>query len=211
MIVIIDYDSGNVGSIRNMLHRLGIRSEISRDHKAVAAASAIILPGIGAFDTCAANLRKYDLVGPIAEKVQERGAPVLGVCVGAQLMLEGSEEGVLPGFGWFRGHVRHFRFAAEQNERLPIPHMGWNEIKVQPAGASLFDGLTNGASFYFVHSYHFAPEDPGCVAATAHYGFDFCAAMSRSQIHAVQFHPEKSHKFGMRLYSNFARGSGLAS
>ena len=211
MIVIIDYESGNVGSIRNMLHRLRIRSEISRARKVIAAASAIILPGIGAFDTCAGNLKKHDLVGPISEKVQEQGAPVLGVCVGAQLMLEGSEEGVLPGFGWFRGHVRRFSFPPELNENLPVPHRGWNEIAVGPAGARLFDGLGNGASFYFVHSYYFSPEEPECVAATAHYGFGFCAAMARSRIQAVQFHPEKSHKFGMKLYSNFAREAGLAA
>jgi glutamine amidotransferase len=211
LIVIIDYESGNVGSIRNMLNRLRIRSEVSRDRKVIADASAIILPGIGAFDTCAANLRKHDLVGPITEKVRERGAPALGVCVGAQLMMEGSEEGDLPGFGWFSGHVKRFRFPPGANEILPVPHMGWNEVSIGPAGGRLFSELGDGARFYFVHSYHFDPQEPECVAATANYGLRFCAAMARGGISAVQFHPEKSHKFGMKLYANFAREVADAS
>jgi glutamine amidotransferase len=137
----------------------------------------------------------------LTELVIERRMPAIGVCVGMQILAQGSDEGVRPGLGWVDGQVRHFNKLA--NSQLRVPHMGWNDVTPRP-GNRLFDGLEQQARFYFLHSYYFECALAGNVAAESRYGIDFSCAVTRGNIHGVQFHPEKSHHFGARLLKNFA-------
>ena len=201
MLTIVDYGVGNLASIKNMLKKTGVDSLISSDADAILAADKLILPGVGAFDTCAEKLQQSGLTEVLNRKVLEQKTPVLGVCVGLQLLMEGSEEGVLPGLGWIRGHVVRFK-----QELLPpdlkIPHMGWADIEVCKL-SKLFDGMHEDPRFYFVHSYHLQIENREDALVEATYGYKFVAGVERGNIMGVQFHPEKSHKFGMRLFENF--------
>src|SRR5882762_8889972 len=203
MLIIVDYGVGNLASIKNMLKKAGVDSLISSDADAILAADKLILPGVGAFDTCADKLRQSGLTSVLNQKVLEQKTPVLGVCVGMQLLTEGSEEGVLPGLGWIRGSVIKFRqdrIAAG----LKIPHMGWTDVKLsKPSG--LFEDMYEDPRFYFVHSYHPVLKDDHDALVRANYGYDFVAGMERGNVMGVQFHPEKSHKFGLRLLSNFVK------
>lgn len=203
MLTIIDYGVGNLASIRNMLKKVGVDSVVSSDEKVILDAEKLILPGVGAFDTCAEKLQQSGLVNTINRKVLEEGTPVLGVCVGMQLLTEGSEEGVLPGLGWIRGRVIRFR-----QDRMPagtkIPHMGWTDVVLNKP-SPLFDGMYEEPRFYFVHSYHPELADPADALVLAQYGYSFVAGMEHKNIIGVQFHPEKSHKFGMKLLSNFVK------
>lgn len=201
MIAIIDYSMGNVASIARMLKKLGIDSILTRDPDEISAAEKLILPGVGAFDTGMRKLRDTEIKGVLQQIVVEERKPVLGICLGMQLLFNRSEEGVEPGLGWIDGDVKRFRFSGEQKER--VPHMGWNLVMPSP-GIPLFAELTKDARFYFVHSYFADPIDTSDIAATTQHGFKFCCAVSRGNIHGVQFHPEKSHKFGLQLLKNFA-------
>ncbi|HEV2352817.1 MAG TPA: imidazole glycerol phosphate synthase subunit HisH [Puia sp.] len=201
MLTIVDYGVGNLASIKNMLKKAGKDALISSDPDAISEADKLILPGVGAFDTCAEKLGQSGLTGILNKKVLEEGTPVLGVCVGMQLLMEGSEEGSLPGLGWIKGRVVRFR-----QERLPagwkVPHMGWTDIVVRKP-SPLFEGMYAEPRFYFVHSYHPDPANEEDVLVEADYGYRFVAGMEHGNIAGVQFHPEKSHKFGLRLFSNF--------
>lgn len=203
MLTIVDYGVGNLASMRNMLKKVGVDAIVSSDEKVILDAEKLILPGVGAFDTCAEKLQQSGLVGAINRKVLEEGTPVLGVCVGMQLLMEGSEEGVLPGLGWIRGRVIKFR-----QEQLPaktkIPHMGWTDVTLNKP-SPLFEGMYEEPRFYFVHSYHPELADQGDALVSAQYGYTFVAGMEQKNIIGVQFHPEKSHKFGMKLLSNFVK------
>lgn len=199
MITIVDYGMGNIGSIVNMLKKLGASSRLSQDPAEILGAERLILPGVGAFGRGMENLRSRGLVEVLNEAVIGARKPTLGICLGMQLLGEGSEEAGEAGLGWIGGRNVRFRF---EREPLRVPHMGWNVVQPKTAAAlfSAFDGETR---FYFVHSYHFVSSDPADVAATSVYGFEFTAALQRGNLFGVQFHPEKSHKFGERLLQRF--------
>jgi len=202
MIVIVDYGVGNLGSIWNMLKKIGApEAIISSDPAEIEQAEKLILPGVGAFDTGMQKLRETGLIGLLNEKVLKAKTPTLGVCLGMQLMAKISEEGELPGLGWIDAEAIRFRFDPKESG-LKIPHMGWNTIQVQREG-TLFQDMYPDARFYFVHSYHVVAHNPDDVLTTTNYGYDFVSAIQRDHIMAAQFHPEKSHKFGMKLYKNF--------
>ena len=203
MLVIVDYGIGNLDSIRNMLKKTGNDSIISSDVQEIGSATKLILPGVGAFDTCASKLRGSGLLEAINKRVMKDKTPILGVCVGFQLFFQGSEEGSLPGLGWIGGQVVKFK-----RDKLPaslkIPHMGWTEVKLAKPSL-LFENMYEGSRFYFVHSYYPEIADNNDALLFATYGYPFVAAIERDNIMGVQFHPEKSHKFGMRLLENFVK------
>ena len=201
MIAIIDYSMGNVASIARMLKKLGVDSKLTRDPDEICAAEKLILPGVGAFDTGMRNLADSKIKDVLQHIIIEERKPVLGICLGMQLLFNRSEEGVEPGLSWIDGDVKRFRFSGEQKEK--VPHMGWNVVIPSPRNA-LFVDLHKDARFYFVHSYFTVPNDSSDIAATTEHGSRFCCAVSRGNIHGVQFHPEKSHKFGLQLLKNFA-------
>jgi glutamine amidotransferase len=200
IISIIDYGVSNLGSIRNMLHKLGLRSELVATPEAVAGARKIILPGVGAFDHGVAALAERRLIAPLRAKALEDRIPILGICLGMQLLGMGSEEGTSGGLGLIKGACVRFRFA--EGSPLKVPHMGWNETAPKRLNP-LLSGLGAGARFYFTHSYHLMCEDPADVLATATHGIEFTAMVQRDNVAGVQFHPEKSHRFGMTLLRNF--------
>jgi glutamine amidotransferase len=202
MIVIIDYGMGNLGSIQNMLKKIGAQAVISSDIQAVERADKLILPGVGAFDTGMKQLEELGLIDVLNDKVLNRKTPTLGVCLGMQLLMQGSEEGVRPGLGWIDGETIRFRFDPKRTN-LKIPHMGWNTVTIIRDG-TLFKGLNQEeARFYFVHSYHVVCNREEDILTRSFYGYDFASAVQRGNIMGTQFHPEKSHKFGMKIYENF--------
>lgn len=201
MIAIVDYGLGNLKSIYNMLSYLNIKSYISSNPEEIAMANKIILPGVGSFDTGVLNLRNSGLGAVLNEEVMARKKPILGICLGMQLLTAGSEEGEFPGLGWIKAVSKKFKFSSKD---LKIPHMGWNYVR--PVNTkSLFKGLdTEKNRFYFVHSYYVECTNEENVLAKCSYGNDFACAIVKDNIYGVQFHPEKSHKFGMTLLKNFA-------
>jgi len=206
MIVIVDYGMGNLGSILNMLKKVGApAAKISSETKDIEQADKLILPGVGAFDTGMKRLRETRLIGLLNEKVLKARTPILGICLGMQLLTKISEEGELPGLGWIDAETVRFRFDPKQS-RLKIPHMGWNTINIQREG-TLFKDMYAEPRFYFVHSFHVVAHNPEDVLATTEYGYDFVSAIQHGHIMAAQFHPEKSHKFGMKLYKNFVENA----
>jgi glutamine amidotransferase len=200
MITIIDYKTGNLGSIQNILKRIGEDSVVTSDKDEIARATKLILPGVGAFDTGMRNLSGLNLIDILNKKVIEEKIPVLGICLGMQLLSKGSEEGSLPGLGWIDASTVRFEF--EDSTEYKIPHMGWNFIRQHKTG-KLFDNMYPDSRFYFVHSYFFSANDPEDVLTSTTYEIEFTSAIERGNILGVQFHPEKSHKFGMKLLKNF--------
>ena len=200
MIAIIDYGVGNVASMKNMLKKSGHDAFLTNNHEEIRKADKLILPGIGAFDSCAKNLEEYNLRDILYECVAKKGTPLLGVCVGMQLLAKSSEEGELKGLNFIPSIVKKFSFT---NENLKIPHMGWNTIIPQETNP-LFKNLPDDARFYFAHSYHIDCENDANVGAVTEYGYSFASSVYKENIFGVQFHPEKSHKFGMKILSNFA-------
>jgi imidazole glycerol-phosphate synthase subunit HisH len=204
MIIILEYGIGNISSISNMLKKAGVPAIISNDPAAVEQAEKLVLPGVGHFDHCMNELRKAPFFDTLQKKVLEDKTPVLGVCVGHQMLFDGSEEGDAKGLGWIPGSVVKFK-----PENMPagykIPHMAWTDV--QPVtDAALFKGIEE-PRFYFVHSYYTVCSSEH-VQATAHYGNEFVASVKKDNIYGVQFHPEKSHKFGMEVYRNFGGVNG---
>lgn len=202
MIIIIDYGMGNLGSILNMLKKIGTPAKVSSDLQEIDSANKLILPGVGAFDTAMKRLAELEMIDLLNDKVLVRKTPTLGVCLGMQLLTKGSEEGTLPGLGWIDAETIRFRFDPKQTN-LKIPHMGWNTVRICREG-TLFQGLDGEARFYFVHSYHVVCHQTGDILATTDHGYDCVSALQRGNIMGAQFHPEKSHKFGMKLLKNFA-------
>lgn len=202
MIVIVDYQMGNVGSIQNMLHRLGFASEVSGDRERIRRAGRLILPGVGAFDSGIRHLTEAGVLDVLNERVLGDKVPVLGICLGMQLLTRGSEEGQLPGLGWLDAETIRFQFLDPRPE-LRIPHMGWNSLRVV-GDSALFSGYQEEPRFYFVHSYHVKCHDQSDQAGVTTYGLPFTSAVHRGNVMGTQFHPEKSHKFGMQLLKNFA-------
>ncbi|MDP1822377.1 MAG: imidazole glycerol phosphate synthase subunit HisH [Archangium sp.] len=206
-IAIVDYGLGNLGSVKNMLRKLGASSVITAQPEELVQATALILPGVGHFDTGMKNLRSRGLEAVLSTQVLEKKVPILGICLGVQLFARRSEEGAEPGLGWIAADVKRFTFPG--GPQLPVPHMGWNEVEW--TDSKLLEGATRGETrFYFVHSYHVVPDDPEDVAATATYGRRFVAAVTRGNIMGAQFHPEKSHRFGMALLRNWLKLAGHA-
>jgi len=202
MVVIIDYGLGNLGSILNMCKRFGIRAAISSDRREIERAKKLILPGVGAFDQGMKNLATLELIGLLNDRVMGAGVHILGICLGAQLMTRGSEEGTLSGLEWIAADT--VRFNNEYGrETIKIPNMGWTDVVIEKE-SHLFKDMHPNPRFYFVHSYHFLCHDKQDILTTSQYGYSFTSAFERRNIVGVQFHPEKSHKFGMKLLQNFA-------
>ena len=202
MIVIVDYGIGNLGSIKNMLRKIGAQVAISSDPGAIKSAAKLILPGVGAFDTGVRQLRESGLVDLMHQRALEDRIPVLGICLGAQLMTRASEEGVETGLGWFDADTCRMKFDNIPG-KWPLPNMGWRDVQHRP-DYPLMQGYESTPRFYFVHSYFMKPDNPELASVTSSYGFDFACGLSRDNLHCVQFHPEKSHSFGMRFLRNFA-------
>lgn len=202
MIAIVDYGMGNLGSIHNMLNRIGAPSVITSDPRRIESADRLILPGVGAFDHAMQSLNRLGLVSVLSDRVLDRKVPIIGICLGMQLLSLRSEEGEQPGLGWIDAETVRFKFE-EENSALKIPHMGWNTIEVR-LPSPILDDRYEESRFYFVHSYHVRCANDENVLATARYGIAFHAAVIRRNILGTQFHPEKSHKFGLKLLENFS-------
>lgn len=202
MIAILDYGLGNIKAFANIYKGLNIPFVIAKDRAALASADRIILPGVGAFDHAMVRLRESGLFEALEDAVIGKGKPVLGVCVGMQMLARSSEEGDQQGLGWIDAHVAKISFPEEAPRGL-LPHMGWSTIQPR-ADEPLLDGVDENIGFYFLHSYHFICNDPADVIAVADYATPFDCAVRRGNIHGVQFHPEKSHHNGIRLLTNFA-------
>jgi imidazole glycerol-phosphate synthase subunit HisH len=202
MIAIVDYDGGNLRSVKRACDAVGLESVFTRDPDSVARADKVIFPGVGHARSAMDTLERTGLRAAILEAFA-RGTPILGICVGAQLVLDGSEEGPTEGLHLIPGMTRRFAFG---DPALKIPHIGWNEVRVV-APHFLLEGLAPGDELYFVHSYYFEPE-PSAVYAVCDYGGEFACAMGRDNLFATQFHPEKSGRFGLRLLERFAAWDG---
>lgn len=200
MIYIVDYKTGNLGSIKNMLKKIGEPSEIISDPNILLGAKKIVLPGVGAFDKGVSKLKDSGMWEVLNKKVLVEKIPILGICLGAQLMTKGSEEGDLEGLGWINANT--IKFQVVDKKKFKIPHMGWNQIEVLKESA-LMKNMYPNPRFYFVHSYYMRFNNIGQALFQATYEDSFHAAFEKDNILGVQFHPEKSHKFGMRLLENF--------
>lgn len=204
MVTIIDYGVGNLNSIKNMLKKIGTEAIISSLPADIDSAEKLILPGVGAFDYGMQQIRESGFLGNLRQKVIQNKTPFLGVCLGAQLLLEGSEEGMpVPGLGWINGRVVKFD-QGRMPRNFKIPHMGWNGLELKKE-SRLFTNMYPDSRFYFVHSYHMACTQEEDVLAESNYSYNFVSAVERDNVLGVQFHPEKSHKFGMKLYEKFIK------
>ncbi len=204
MTTIIDYGIGNLRSIEKALRHVGADVERTDDPQRIAEAERLVLPGVGAFGTCIGEIRRRGLEAPIGEAVA-RGTPLLGVCVGMQLLFEESTEGgAHVGLGLLPGRVVRFPGADADGAPLKVPHVGWNTLSLRRP-SPLLEGLASGDHVYFVHSYHAAPAAPAHVLAASTYGAPFSAVVRRNNVFGVQFHPEKSQHSGLRILRNFAR------
>lgn len=199
-ITVVDYGAGNIGSVLNMIKRAGGVASASGNTGVLAQAPKLLLPGVGSFDSAIQKLEQLGLIEVLRERAGA-GVPLLGICLGMQLLSAGSEEGMLPGLGLIPGRVKRFSFGDDQSS-LKIPHMGWNQVVTSKKHA-LADGLEAGARFYFVHSYHYECQDSADELFKTHYGYDFTSGVQRGNVMGVQFHPEKSHRYGMQLIKNF--------
>lgn len=202
MIAILDYGIGNLFSVQKAFAYLGAEAVVTGEAEDVRAAERIVLPGVGAFGDCMKNLAASGLVPVLMERIAA-GVPLLGICVGLQMLFEGSDESPeAKGLGIFRGRVRRIRA-----EGLKVPHMGWNSLRIEGRGPiDLFAGLAEKPFVYFVHSYHAEPEDTSLITATAEYGERLTAAVAKDNICATQFHPEKSGDVGLQILKNFIGG-----
>jgi glutamine amidotransferase len=202
VITIVDYGLGNILAIANIYKRLDLPVTVASDAAILARAERIVLPGVGAFDWAMSRLQASGMRDTLDRLVLEDRRPVIGICVGMQMLARRSDEGTAPGLGWIDADVRLFddaRFTGATH----LPHMGWNDV-VPRSGDPLFAGLEQDARFYFLHSYYFEPREPSDTLGTADYGGPFCCAVRRGNVMGVQFHPEKSHQWGIRLLKNFA-------
>ena len=203
MLTIIDYGIGNLTSIKNMLKRIGVDSVISHKLDDIESADKLILPGVGSFDYGMEQLNKSGLVEVINKKVVEQKTPILGICLGAQLFTDESEEGQVNGLGWIKGKTVSFdRSRLSSNQK--IPNMGWTDV-FGFEKSKLFTNMFETPRFYFVHSYHLLIDNPDETMVMTNYGYDYVAGIEKGNILGVQFHPEKSHKFGMKILENFVK------
>lgn len=203
-ITIVNTGVGNVGAVRNMLKRLGAEAEIASEPARVADGECLVLPGVGTYDAALGRLRQTGLAAVLDRKVRIDHTPILGICLGMQVMAEGSEEGHEKGFGWITGRFRRFRPEDGHEKPIQVPHIGWNLVD-DIADEPLYAGMEREARFYFDHSYYLAPADPKAWCGTCLYGKRFAAGFKTERMFGVQFHPEKSHRFGFRLLENFLK------
>ena len=202
MITIIDYGMGNLGSVLNMFKKVGAQAKITSDPEEIKKASKILLPGVGAFDTAMQCINDSGLKDVLFDKALIEKVPVLGICLGMQLLTNASEEGKLPGLGWIDGQT--FSFKNKINDVLKIPHMGWNVAEIQQQN-EITKGYKGEIRFYFVHSYYVEVVNQKHSLMKTNYGVTFDSAIVKDNIFGAQFHPEKSHIFGMHLFKNFAK------
>lgn len=200
---IIDYGAGNIGSIVNMIKKLGGIGKLVCTPEEILSAKKLILPGVGHFDHGMKALRDSGMEPALHQAVLQKKTPILGICLGAQLMTRSSEEGSSPGLSWFDAEVRHFSHLSN-GESLRVPHIGWNRVHQQNDCAIAVD-LPNEPRYYFVHSYYIQADHAKDVLFTTTYGGEFASGLHRENLYAVQFHPEKSHKFGLKLFENFLK------
>lgn len=201
MVVVVDYKMGNIGSVLNMLKKIGVEAISSSRTSDIDRADKLVLPGIGSFDAGMKRLSEMNLIDVLNKRVLRDEVPVLGICLGMQLMTERSEEGTMPGLCWIGAETVRFK-SMESQISLKIPHMGWNCVKVLSTD-SLYKGFHEELRFYFVHSYHVVCFESEEVLSLTSHGMEFVSSFRKSNIFGVQFHPEKSHKFGMTLLKNF--------
>ena len=200
-IQIIDYGAGNIASVANMIDHIGGQPEIVSSPDQLKCNTKILLPGVGAFDHGINSLEEGGWLPMLKECVQVKRTPILGICLGMQLMCNSSEEGKVPGLGWIDASVHRFSFAADGV--LKVPHMGWNQVSVSKPDELLLDEAATEKRFYFVHSYYVKCARQEDVILTSHHGHDFVAGFHRDNIWGLQFHPEKSHRFGMEIFRRF--------
>jgi len=201
MIALVDYGLGNIQAFANIYRRLGIETWAARAPADLIRASKIILPGVGSFDWAMTRLQHSGLREALDEEVHWKKKPVLGVCVGMQMMARSSEEGVLPGLGWIDANVAKFDTRLLKS-KTHLPHMGWNDVTALQAD-SIFAGLS-ASRYYFLHSYYMKPDREEDTLSTSRYGLEFTSAVRAGNVYGTQFHPEKSHQWGIRLLKNFA-------
>lgn len=201
MITIVNYGMGNLGSIANMYKRIGFATQITSDLDVIRKAEKILLPGVGAFDGAMERINQGGFREVLDHKAKVEKVPVLGICLGMQLLTESSEEGVLPGLGWIPGKATRFRF---DDPSLKVPHMGWNRVEIVNE-TPMTIGLPSEPRFYFVHSYYVTTSHRQDAMLSTTFGHSFDSGIFHDNIFGAQFHPEKSHKFGMKFLENFAR------
>jgi glutamine amidotransferase len=204
MTTIIDYGVGNIGSIANMLKKVGEEAEITSDVNQIKRSRRLILCGIGAFDDGMGKLESLGIIDILKHKVLEEKTPILGVCLGMQLFTEESEEGEQRGLGFIKGRTKRFDLSKDANSSLKVPHMGWNSVSLSKPSLLLKD-MYEDPRFYFVHSYHVVVSEKKDELLSTTYGYPFTAGFEHENILGVQFHPEKSHKYGIKLYENFVK------
>lgn len=199
-IAILDYGMGNLRNVEKAFHAVGASAQVTRSRKAIDGASAIVLPGVGAFQDCMENLDRFGLIEPLLRSI-EGGKPYLGICLGLQILFSESEEfGSHRGLGLIPGKVVRFNL----DRRYKVPHMGWNTVEIVKE-FPLLEGIRTGDFFYFVHSYFVVPEEEGVIATVTDYGKPFVSSISKENIFATQFHPEKSQKKGLQILRNFVK------
>jgi glutamine amidotransferase len=197
--VIINCGEGNVNSVQKMMARINNDTVVTSSPAEIEKADRIILPGIGHFQKAMEALNRMGLLEPLSEAVLNRKTPILGICLGMQLMSQSSEEGNTKGLGWIQGEVMRFR----EDVKIKVPHMGWNTIRIKKKSRLLYD-VGEGTAFYFAHAYHWRSNDPATIVCETDYGVSFPSAIEKENIFGVQFHPEKSHDDGLQLLRNFA-------
>ncbi len=207
MIAIIDYGMGNLRSVQKGFEAVGAEAIVTSDPQKILSAKSVVLPGVGAFQDCMSNLEKLNLIDAVCQSVKS-GKPFLGICLGLQLLFNQSEEfGQVDGLGILPGKVVGFKDAqpkSDSGEPLKIPHMGWNTVRTVP-GNPVLDSVDDESYFYFVHSYYVVPKDPAIIATTTSYGIEFTSGIHHENIHAFQFHPEKSQRLGLTILKNFSK------
>lgn len=202
MITIVDYGMGNLGSVLNMFKKVGAAAKITSDLNGISKAEKILLPGVGSFDAAMKRISDSGMKEVLDNKALVEKIPILGICLGMQLLTDGSEEGVLNGLGWIKGKAYHFNNRIDDS--LRVPHMGWNVATISNE-TELTKNYSGELRFYFVHSYFVLAEDEKHSMMKTTYGLPFDSALCQNNIFGAQFHPEKSHKFGMNLFQNFAK------
>jgi glutamine amidotransferase len=205
VISVLDYGCGNLGSVVNILKHIGVSVEVIGKPDEVKRATKIILPGVGKWDAGVQCLKGSGLLNALEERILGDKIPILGICLGMQLMLDSSEEGCLPGLGWVSGDVKAFNLGHQSCvlQQLPVPHMGWNSVQVTQK-SKLTESLGDNSKFYFVHSFYADVKNSEDILLQSHYGHDFTSGISKGNIYGLQFHPEKSHKYGMGIFKSFA-------
>jgi imidazole glycerol-phosphate synthase subunit HisH len=202
MICIIDYGMGNLGSVYNMFKKIGVKAKITSDLNEIKIATKLILPGVGSFDKAMQKINESGIREVLDQTVLTNKTPILGICLGMQLLTNGSEEGKESGLGWINGNAKRFKFP--KDEKLKVPHMGWNTV-TNSTKSKLTENFHDEAKFYFVHSYYVQVEDQKNSILKTNFGIEFDSAIQNNSIYGAQFHPEKSHKFGIKLLENFAK------